>query len=98
MNFIKLAQNHIFTQLRIKINIRVICVSFDNITPWHVYSFACDRFNWRDGIRYNYISFCAISASISLVDFSVDIAASKKYFRLKFQVEFKFICAKFQIV
>ena len=63
---------------------------------WHVYSFACDRFNWRDGIRYSYMSFCAKSASISLVDFSVDIVASKQYFRWKFKVELKFICAEFQ--
>ena len=58
-------------------------MSFDNITPvslWHVYSFAYDRFNWRDGIRYSYMSFCAKSESISMVDFS-DIVASKQYFR-----------------
>ena len=60
---------------------RVICVSFDNITLWHVYSFAYERFNWYDGIRYSYISSCAKSVSISPVDFSVDIIASKKYFR-----------------
>ena len=35
-------------------------------------------------IRYSYISFFAKSASISLVDFSVDIVASEKYFRQKF--------------
>ena len=50
-------------------------------TLWHVYSFAYDRFDWRDGIRYSYISFCAKSASISLVDFSVDIVVSKTCFR-----------------
>ena len=66
-------------------------------TLWHVYLFAYDRFNWRDGIRYSYISFCAKSASISLVDFSVDIVASKTYFRWKFKTELQFICAKFQI-
>ena len=49
-------------------------------TLWHVYSFAYHRFNCRDGIRYSYISFCAKSASISLVDFSVDIVVSKPYF------------------
>ena len=49
------------------------------------------------GIRYSYISVCAKSASISLVDFSVDIVASKRYFRLKFPVELKFICAEPQI-
>ena len=38
-----------------KFNICVICVSFDNITLWHVYSFAYERFNWHDGIRYSYI-------------------------------------------
>ena len=48
---------------------------------WHVYSFAYDRFNWRDEIRYSFMSFCAKSSSISLVYFSVDIVASKKYFR-----------------
>ena len=48
---------------------------------WHVYSFAYDMFNWRDGIRYSYISFSAKSASISMVDFSVDIVASKQFFR-----------------
>ena len=42
------------------------------------------------------ISFCAKSASISLVDFSVHIVDSKKCFRLKFQVELKFICTEFQ--
>ena len=32
------------------------------ISPlWHVYSYAYGRFNWRDGIRYSYISFCAKS-------------------------------------
>ena len=47
------------------------------ISPlWHVYSYAYDWSNWRDGIRYSYMSFSAKSASISLVDFSVDIAAS----------------------
>ena len=58
----------------------------------HVYSFAYDRFNWYDGIS---ISFCAKSASISLVDFSMDIVASKKYFRQKLKVELKFISAIF---
>ena len=43
-----------------------------------------------------YISFCAKSVSISQVDFLADIAASKKYFRQKFKVELKFICAEFQ--
>ena len=43
------------------------------------------------------MSFCAKSASISLVDFSVDIVASKTYLRQKFKVELKFICAEFQI-
>ena len=57
-------------------------VSHLTISPlWHVYLFAYDRFNWRDGIRYSYMSFCAKSASISLVDFSVDIVASKTYIR-----------------
>ena len=51
------------------------------LTMWHVYSFAYDRFNCRDGIRYSYISFCAKSASISLADVSVDIVVSKTYFR-----------------
>ena len=47
-----------------------------SISPlWHVYSFAYDR---RDGIRNSCMSFCAKSASISQVDFSVDIVASKK--------------------
>ena len=49
----------------------------------HVYSFAYDRFNWSDGIRYSYFSFWATSASISLVDFSVDIVVSKKMFSVK---------------
>ena len=66
-------------------------------TLWYVYSFAYDRFNWRDGIRYSYISFCAKSASISLVDFSVDIVMSKTCFGEKLKIELKFICAKFQI-
>ena len=43
-------------------------------------SLAFDGFNWRDGIRYNHISFCAKSASISMVDFSVDIVAQKDIF------------------
>ena len=60
-----------------------------------MYYFAYDRFNWRDGIRYSYISFCAKSASISLVDFSVDMVASKKYFQQKIKVELKFIWAEF---
>ena len=61
----------------------------------HVYSFVYDRSNWHDGIRYSYISFCARSASVSLVDFSFDIVASKKSFRQKLKVEFKFISAIF---
>ena len=61
----------------------------------HVYSFAYDRFNWYDGIRYSYISFCAKSASISLVDFSMDTVASKKSFRQKLKVKLKFISAIF---
>ena len=76
---------------------RVICVSFDNIILWHIYSFAYDRFNLRDGIRNSYISFWAKSASISLVDFSVDIIAPKNIFSKSLKVELKFICAKFQI-
>ena len=61
----------------------------------HIYSFAYDMFNWYDGIRYSYISFCAKSASISLVDFSMDIVAWKKSFRQKLKVEPKFISAIF---
>ena len=61
----------------------------------HVYSVAYDRFNWYDGIRYSYISFCAKSASISLVDFSMDIVASKKSFLQKLKVELNFISAIF---
>ena len=61
----------------------------------HIYSFAYDMFNWYDGIRYSYISFCAKSASISLVDFSMDIVAWKKSFRQKLKVELKFISAIF---
>ena len=54
------------------------------ISPlWHVYSFAYDRFNLRDGIRYSCMSFCSKSASISLVDFSVDIVAAKKISAVK---------------
>ena len=34
----------------------------------------------RDGIRYSYISFCAKSASISLIDFAVEIVTSQEYF------------------
>ena len=49
MNFIKVAQNHCFRKMRMKI--------------WY------DRFNWRNGIRYSYILFCAKSASISLIVF-----------------------------
>ena len=68
------------------------------ISPlWHVYSFAYDRFNWRDGIRYSNMSFCSNSASISLVDLSAYIVASKKYLRKQFKVELKFICAESQI-
>ena len=52
--------------------------------------------SWRDGIRYSYMSFCAKSASISLVDLSMDIVASKKYLRQKFKVELKFIFDEFQ--
>ena len=47
----------------------------------HVYSFAYDLFNWRDGIRYSYMLFCAKPASISVVDFTVDIVASKQYYQ-----------------
>ena len=65
---------------------------------WHVYSFAYDRFSWCDGIRYSYILFCAKSASISLVDFSVDIVVSNTCFQWKFKIELKFICAYFQIL
>ena len=61
----------------------------------HIYSFAYDMFNWYDGIRYSYISFCAKSASISLVDFSMDIVAWKKSFRQMLKVELKFISAIF---
>ena len=43
------------------------------------------------------MSFCNKSASISLLDFPVDVMASKKYLRQKFKVELKFICAEFQI-
>ena len=50
-----------------------------------------------DGTRYSYMSFCAKSASISLVDFSVDIVASKTYLRHEFEVELKFISIEFQI-
>ena len=67
----------------------LIYVSFDNITPWHVYSFAYDRFNWRDRIRYSYIVFCAKSALISLVNFSVDIVVSKKYFVSSFKLSLR---------
>ena len=73
----------------------VIFVSFDNVTPVTcIYSFAYDRFNWCDGIRYSYITFCAKSASILLVDFSLDIVASKIF---SVKVELKFICAAFHI-
>ena len=49
---------------------------------WHVHSFVYERLNWRDRIiRYSYLSFCAKLASISLVAFSVNIVASKKYLR-----------------
>ena len=61
----------------------------------HIYSFTYDMFNWYDGIRYSYISFCAKSASISLVDFSMDIVVWKKSFRQKLNVELKFISAIF---
>ena len=64
-----------------KLYICIICVSFDNITLWHVYLFPYKMFNCRDGIRYSYVSFCAKSASISLVGSSVDIVASKNIFR-----------------
>ena len=54
------------------------------ISPlWHVYSLAYDWFHWRDGIRYSYFSFSAKSASNSLVDFSVNMVASKKYVKVK---------------
>ena len=80
MNFIKIAQN----QFHETADENLIYVYF----VCHLTTLPCDLtvFNWRDGIRYSYISFCAKSASISLVDFSMDIVASKKYFRLKFQV------------
>ena len=61
----------------------------------HIYSFAYDMFNWYDGIRYSYISFCAKSASISLVVFSMDIVGWKKSFRQKLKVELKLISAIF---
>ena len=64
---------------------------------WHVYSFAYDMYNWRDGIRYSYMSFCVKSASISMVDFSVDMLRRNNIFGKTFQVELKFICAEFQI-
>ena len=54
------------------------------------------RFNWRDGIGYSSVLFCANSASISLVDLSVDIVAPKKYFRQNFDIEIESICAEFQ--
>ena len=43
------------------------------------------------------MSFCANSESISMVDFLVDIVASKQCFGKKLKVELKFICAEFQI-
>ena len=111
MNFKKLLKITVSRQYGWKFNICTIWVSFNNITPWHVHSFAYDRFNWRDGIWYSYISFSAKSQSISLVDFWVDISPKdclqslgkvdmllrKNIFGKSFQLELKFICAEFQI-
>ena len=66
-----------------KFDMCIIHVLFDNITHVTCTSFACDRFNWRDGIRYSYITFSTKSPSISPVNFSVDIVASKKVFGKK---------------
>ena len=79
MNLRKNSRNHSFTKMGMKNS--YMCDLCTTSFLWHVYSFAYDRFNLRDGIRYSCMSFCAKSASISLVDFSMDIVASKKYLR-----------------
>ena len=60
-------------------------------------SFAYDRFNWHDRIRYSYMPFCAKSASISMVNFLAILLRRNNIFSKKFKVELKFICAEFQI-
>ena len=81
MNFVKMAQNHSFTKMRINIqHASNLCVIYQH--------YPCDMYinlhaiglTGVTKIRYSYISFCAKSALISLVDFSVDIVASKAYF------------------
>ena len=83
MNLIKIAQNHIFTKMPKKIldicNSRVIW----KYHPSDMYIISHTIGSIDDGIRYSYISFCAKLASISLVDFSADVVASKKYFSVK---------------
>ena len=82
MNFIKIVQNY---SLKKNTDQNLTYVSFvchlTTLSLWHVYLFAYDRLNWRDGIRYSYMSFCAKSASVSMVDISVDIVASEQYFQ-----------------
>ena len=61
------------------------------ISPlWHVYSFANDRFNGHDGIRYSDISFASNQRRFHWSISRLDIVASKKYLREKFKVGFKF--------
>ena len=61
-------------------------------------SLAYDRFDWCDGISYSYISFCAKSASITLVDFSVDFVSLKKYSQHKSKVKLEIIWADSQFI
>ena len=96
MNFIKIPRNYNFTKMLMKTQ-----YTCDLCVIWH--NQPCDMcihlhtINRRDGIMRSYISFCAKSASISLVDISVNIVVSKTYFRQKFQIELEFICAEFHI-
>ena len=80
MNCVKIAQNRSFAKMRMKIYHNCnLCVIWQH--------YPCDMYIDLHTIgltaydRYSYMSFCAKSASISMVDISVDIVASKKYFR-----------------
>ena len=82
--FIKLLKITVSRKCGWKFNIRIICVSFDNITMWHVYSFAYQRFNWHDGIicRYSYISLCkfVVAFHVSYIKFKLQHIAKNSGF------------------
>ena len=60
---------------------------------WHIHQFAYNRFNCRDGIRYNYISICGVDL---IGGFLGGYWCVEKYFRWKFKVELKLIGTEFQ--